>query len=412
VTGPRPGRGAGSGYGRLFEAIGPFVPSGLALVGLVVLAVLSVGLVTGELPSIGGNGPNGDGDGGPIRTPTPSDVIVVDPRTNVPGTIAYAKTGNIWMQSGDRAYRLTYGGQDSMPSWSRDGRWIYFVRSVPGDGRIVVDGVLRAYSLEVPTVMRFGPDDASPPQAIVAGIYQKGTATWSYYIREPVLSPDMTRLALVSDGPDPTKSNVILQFLDLATLNLTSAGAAENRPLGHQDPAWSPDGAELLYVRNGRDGSRGAPFLMRYDVPTGMSSILAGPGYIAPAWSPDGRFVVATQTDGLGTDVVILDASTGVELLRVTNDGQSFSGTWSPAGDAIAYLRIDGGVVDLQMVTLAGPGPDWTLGRTLPLTDAAGLDAASRPYWFIPPDQLPEPTPAPTPIPTPGLSASAASSAP
>jgi dipeptidyl aminopeptidase/acylaminoacyl peptidase len=260
--------------------------------------------------------------------------------------------------------------------------------------------------------MRIHPDGDSPPEAIVAGLYQKGSATWSYFIREPVLSPDMTRLALISDGPDPTKSDVILQFFDLATGQLTSAGAAQNRPLGHQDPAWSPDGARVLYVRNGREGSRGAPFLMRYAVPTGKSSALAGPGYIAPGWSPDGRWIVATQTDGLGTDVVILDASTGAELLRVTNDGQSFSGTWSPAGGAIAYLRIDGGVVDLQMVTLAGPGPDWTLGRTLPLTDAAGLDAASRPYWFIPPDQLPEPTPTPTPTPTPGLSASPASSAP
>ncbi len=397
---------------RLFKASGPFVPTGIALIGLVVVAVLSVGLMTGELPSVGGNGPAGDGNDGPIRTPTPSDVIVVDPRTKVPGMLVYAKTGNIWIQSGDRAYRLTNRGQDSMPSWSPDGRWIYFVRSVPRDGRIVVDGVLRGYALEVPTVMRIHPDDDSPPETIVAGLYQKGTATWSYYLREPVLSPDMTRLALVSDGPDATKSNVVLQFFDLATLNLTSAGAAENRPLGHQDPAWSPNGATLLYVRNGRDGSRGAPFLMRYAVPTGLSSILAGPGYIAPAWSRDGRFIVATQTDGLGTDVVILDASTGAELLRVTNDGQSFAGTWSPAGDAIAYLRIDGGVVDLQLVTLVGPAPDWTLGETLPLTDAAGLDAASRPYWYIPPDQLPEPTPTPTPIPTAVPSAAPASGAP
>ena len=78
-------------------------------------------------------------------------------------------------------------------------------------------------------------------------------------------------------------------------------------------------------MKNGRDGSRGAPVLLRYTLSNGKVSTLAGPGYNAPSWSPDGRFVAATKTDGLGTDVVILDARNGAELLRVTKDGRSFS---------------------------------------------------------------------------------------
>ena len=38
----------------------------------------------------------------------------------------------------------------------------------------------------------------------------------------------------------------------------------------------------------------------------------------------------------------ILDAITASELLRLTDDDHSFSPVWSPAGDAIAFLQLDG----------------------------------------------------------------------
>lgn len=395
---PRPPRGSGLGLGPTF---GAYVGPSLSLVGLVIVAVVSVGLINGRVPTIGGFGPGPTDGGGPIRTPTPSDVIIVDPRSEIPGTIAYVKAGNIWIQSGDQVSRLTNSGLDAMPSWSPDGKWIYFVRYKGLYGHFVIGGVRRGYSLLVPQVMRIRPgsirDSDASAELLFSGLFKRGDQTWSYFIRQPVLSPDLNRLAIVSDGPNPLENDVVLQFFDLTTKKLSSAGAAQNQPLGHQDPAWSPNGALLLFVKNGREGARGLPMLMRYTVSNGKVSTLAGPGYNAPSWSPDGRFIAATRTDGLGTDVVILDARNGAELLRVTKDGRSFSATWSPAGDALAYLHIDRGVVDLVTVKLVGSGPTWTLGETLPLTDAAGLDGASRPSWFIPASELPPPTPTPAP---------------
>jgi Tol biopolymer transport system component len=254
--------------------------------------------------------------------------------------------------------------------------------------------------------MRIHPD-GSGAEVLLTGLYEKGKQTWSYFIRQPVLSPDLKTLALVSDGPNPLNQDVVLQLYNLAAKKLVSAGAAQNRPLGHQDPAWRPDGKLLLFVKNGREGARGAPMLMRYRTSDGKVTTLAGPGYTTPSWSPDGRWVAATKTDGLGTDVVILDAANGAEVLRVTGDHRSFAGTWSPAGDALVYLHIDRGVVDLVTVKLSGSAPGWTVGEVLPLTNAAGLDGASRPSWFIPKDQLPEPSPTPTPSATPAPSGAA-----
>jgi dipeptidyl aminopeptidase/acylaminoacyl peptidase len=385
----------------------------LSLVGLVVVALASIGLLTGDLPFGGPGGP----DGGPIRTPTPSDVVVVDPRTKVPGSIVYVKAGNVWIQSGERAYQVTSGGRDSMPSWSPDGAWIFFVRTVEQNGSARVDGVQRRYRLHIETIMRVTPDGEGTPEPILSGDYRRGASHWTFFLHQPVMAPDGSRLAVISDGPVPSESDVVLKFLDPGTGQLTSAGAAKDFLLGHQDPAWAPDGSALLVVRNGRDGNRGAPRLLRYDVASGRSTTITGPGYIQPAWSPDGEFIAATRTDAIGTDVVLLDGR-GIEVLRVTADEHSFAPSFSPAGDALVFLRESYGVVDAWLVRVTRSDGAWTVGEPLQLTFSAGLDAASRPGWFISPELLPTPSPTLAPTPPPSLepaasaSSAAASSAP
>jgi Tol biopolymer transport system component len=256
--------------------------------------------------------------------------------------------------------------------------------------------------------MRVRADGSAPPEALLTGRVKSGSFTWSYFMRQPVVSPDGTTIILVTDGPDPTKSDVVLKRFDPGTGELTSLKAPEFPPLGHQDPAWSPNGRYLLYVKNSRDGSRGAPVIVRYELKTGKVFGLTGPGYTAPAWSPDGRYVAATRTTSFGTDVVILDAAHGRELLRITTDERSFDPVWSPAGDALAYFSLDGGVTDLWEVKLDLASGPAVVGDPLQLTIAAGLDAASRPDWFIPADQLPTPPPTPVPTASPAPSVSSA----
>ncbi len=389
----------------------------VAGLGLVAVAVLSVSLLTGNLPlSTGGNGANGGngGDGGPIRTATPSNVVIVDPRANVPGTILYVKSGNIWLQHGESATALTSGGHDAMPSFSADGQWIYFIRTAEQTGSWKISGVARRFRLDIPTLMRVKPDGSAPPEALLTGTLKSGSSLWSYFLRQPIVSPVGSTVVVVTDGPDPRKSDVVLKVFDPATGKLTSLGAPESPPLGHQDPAWSPDGRYLLFVKNARDGTRGAPVLMRYDMSTKKAVAITGPGYTSPAWSPDGRFLAATRTTSFGTDIVVLDAAHGTELLRVTTDGSSFDPVWSPAGDAIAYLSLSGGVSDLWSVGVTTAGTPALHGEPLQLTIAAGLDAASRPGWWIPASLLPTPVPTATPTaaPTGSAIAPAASSSP
>lgn len=404
-----------TGAGRSFEvgSIGRWIAPVVSIVGLLLIAIVTINLLQGQVPFIGrasGNNTNGNGAvGGPDVTPAPSNVVVVPPEiVTFKGSIAYAKAGNIWVQTGKDAKQLTTGGNDSMPSWSPDGSSIYFVRTIESDnGRWPAGGVVRDYQLATPSVMRIKADGSGDAQLVVSGKIQQGNRLWHAWIREPVLSPDGRTLAMVSDRPNPSNSDVVLQFYDLQTKKTKVPSLSEEPPLGHQDPEWRPDGANLLYVRNGRSGQRGAPAIWRWTVATQKGAPVTGPGYLEPSYSPDGRYIAATKTSSFGNDVVILDATNGREILRVTNDGSSWAPVWSPLGDGIAFLHIKGQIIDLQLARLNGTGPSWTVKDITPLTEVSGLDGESRPQWFIPADQLPAPTP--TPAPTPGASSPAAS---
>jgi Tol biopolymer transport system component len=390
--------------------LGRWLAPGLSIVGLLIVAMVTLNLLNGQVPFVGrtsgsgngnGNG-SGTGDGGPIQTPAPSNVVVVPEVVTFKGSIVYAKAGNIWVQTGNDAHQLTSGGNDSMPSWSPDGTSVYFVRTASGVGRWPSQGVVRDYQLTTPSVMRVNADGSGDAELVLSGKVTRSGRTWHAWIRQPVLSPDGHTLAMVSDRPDPSDSDVVLQFYDLKTKKARLPKLAETPPLGHQDPAWRPDGKELLYVRNGRSGPRGAPVIYRWTVSSSKGTPVTGPGYREPAYSPDGRYIAATKTSSFGNDLVILDASNGRELLRVTTDGASWAPVWSPLGDSIAFLHIQGQIVDLKLATLEGSAPNWTVKDITSLTEVSGLDGASRPGWFVPADQLPVATPVPSSPSSPG----------
>ncbi|MBF6604461.1 MAG: PD40 domain-containing protein [Chloroflexi bacterium] len=392
----RPPR-AGDPYGIRPSAA--LVAPAAALVGLAVVAALSFGILTGNLPfHLGGRG-SGGGPAGANRTPTPSNVVIVPsqpPEATLLGRIVYSKDGNIWIEDSGGARQVTSAGTDSMPSFTPDGQWILYIETrdqivtyrLPG-------GAPTHYEATYPILYKIHPDGSGRIK-ITDGLFTNGSGTWFYWLRQPVMRPDGRTIALFSDGPDPVNSDVVLQFLDAVTGKLTNAGVPESPPLGQQDAAWSPDGKSLLYVKNGRDAARGAPQIYRFDWATKAYRAVTGPGYNAPRWSPDGRYIVATRTSTLGTDVVILDPRTGAEIVRVTNGLHSWGAVWSPAGDSIAYLHIEGGVTDLRVVRLSGPAGRWTVSDPVSLTVNAGLDGASHPDWYIAPADLPAPTPAPS----------------
>jgi Tol biopolymer transport system component/DNA-binding winged helix-turn-helix (wHTH) protein len=110
------------------------------------------------------------------------------------------------------------------------------------------------------------------------------------------------------------------------------------------EPAFSPDGRQIAFVRGGEDpvtGSNGVYVkLLNSETPLKITS---KPGdYASPVWSPDGRFVAFTRRfeDDIGMYVVPALGGAERKLISGNWEGESSAQIdWSPDGRFIAFAE-------------------------------------------------------------------------
>jgi Tol biopolymer transport system component len=355
-----------------------------------------------------------DGSAEQVDEPAPEVTAppIVEPpsseRADVKGSIIFTRAGDIWAASGTSLERLTANDSvraDSDPAWSPDGKSIYFIRTTKRTTNKTRPG--GKYTLTPTDLMRMKPD-GTDRKKIYDALIKDSRGLWFSYVLQPSVSPSGDNIAVVSDGPDGSAEEVTLHIVNARSGQLRKVATPTEPGLGHNDPAFSPDGSRIAFTYNDTGGTDGQPRIAIHTCQTKSNCSLGKvkylkPGFARPSWSPDGELLAVEATDGRGRDIVLLNARRGDVRVELTKDGNSFAPVFSPAGDQIAYLHRDGLDIDLRVMTL---DVDERGGitkvddrpilseRCPPGATRCGIDGASVPSWFIPPDQLGEADPA------------------
>ena len=130
---------------------------------------------------------------------------------------------------------------------------------------------------------------------------------------------------------------------------------------GACQPAWSPDGARLVFIspciRN-QESYPGAGLFVVNEDGTELTPLPTVPGGdFDPSWSPDGKFIVFTSLRNSGRPRIYrLNLDDGsVERLSQQYDRDK-QPSWSPDGQKIAFATINKGVQQIWTMNPDGSG--------------------------------------------------------
>jgi Tol biopolymer transport system component len=155
--------------------------------------------------------------------------------------------------------------------------------------------------------------------------------------RQPAISPDGTLIAFSSNRD----GNYNIFVADLDGSNIRPLAKSEDFNV---DPAWSPDGRKIAFVR-GEDLTEGGVAYMTTCPPEIFVMNVDGSGEVRlttgggadPAWSPDGTHI-AFSSHRTGNYEIYSMSADGGDLHQLTNTNKtSADPVWSPDGRFIAY---------------------------------------------------------------------------
>ncbi|MBI3998848.1 MAG: S9 family peptidase [Armatimonadetes bacterium] len=271
---------------------------------------------------------------------------------------------HLWVipRHGGESRRIThadYGPADA--AWSPDGTQIAFTGKAPlaekpaSDAKIITrikhkldgEGFWDNRYKHIFVSPAFG----GPARQITSGDYDH---------REPVWSPDGSRLAFIANRSENA------DYTNVADLWVTTLADGEVRRLTAglgpiSSPAWSPDGTMIAYL--GHDNiCMAASNMILWVVPVDepgpgpraltrhydrslihhlISDMRAHPAAGRPVWSPDGRFVFVMVADSGTTQLAAVEVATGTVRLMTTGRRDVYGESYDAARRRVAMAISD-----------------------------------------------------------------------
>jgi Tol biopolymer transport system component/predicted Ser/Thr protein kinase len=248
---------------------------------------------------------------------------------------------------------------DSVPAWSPDGRSIAFERDTGSSVAVILIPAIGGPEREIGRLAigsSFGFD-----------VFGRSRPAWA---------PDGKSLALADRTSADQPSALFL--LSPATGEKRRLTSPPQTTEGDADPAFSPDGRRLAFIRSRRTivSEIFALSLSKDLVPEGEAAQLSNEiAWIrGPIWTPDGREIICSMGTGIDMSLGRLPASGGA-LKRLEIAGAGFTQAISRDGKRLAYTR---NLSDLNIwrVQLPGTGPAKPVSA--PLISSSRTEASAQ----------------------------------
>lgn len=241
--------------------------------------------------------------------------------------------------------RLTWDGMDKeRPTWSSDGKRLYFARHESGGMDI------RQYWLEIPQETNHSLPSTSSSTALKRVIERKEPEM------QAVLSPDGSRILLTLVNRSGTQGDAEIALIKADGSDLKLVAATKDGKLSHQEwPSWNPNGTRFAFSSTHEDNQE-----IHHAKADGSDivRVTQHPGTDThPCWSPDGKHILfaADRWGGLEIAKAKID---GTETTRLTKSrGLDDYPAWSPDGSKIAFVSNRDGQFEIYLMNADGSNP-------------------------------------------------------
>lgn len=286
------------------------------------------------------------------------------------GRIAFIKGGDIYEWSSEDGVRMIVEDGSAMdPTWQPGSDYLLYARDGGSYSNIIMANTATGRTRRL-TDNESDLEEGSPDYV--------ATSVWA-------IDPSWSQSGIVcyASNQDSASGGMQLWILDptAETTYMAAWDGMEEGSLEHV--SVDGDGVYAVYtVLVGGWGPGSSTYVSLRDLNIGTTyPMIEGPqGAYDPAISRDGEWIVASIRDEDGASDLFLCNRLDEELTRLTRGEQASNATWSPDGDWIAYLALDGARFRLKAIRVDRRNRT-VVGRSRTLADEDGIDSTCGLSW-------------------------------